>query len=191
MPRLYLVRHGQAAAGFADHADPGLNALGRAQAMQTAQQLGSLPPMQIISSPLARARETALPLLALWHGNAAPPLLIDARVSEIATEHTDQAQGDLTRRAEWLASIMGKRWSELGLPLQQWARGVLLSLLEQPTDTVIFSHFIAINVAVGWALGDDRVVHFRPGNASVSILDTDGWHLRLVEPGAEGDSKVN
>ena len=191
MPRLYLVRHGQAAAGFADHADPGLNTLGHAQAQQTARQLSSLPPMQIISSPLARARETALPLLTLWHGDAAPPLLIDARVSEIATEHSHAAQGDLSRRAEWLASIMGMRWSELGAPLQQWARGVLLSLLEQPADAVIFSHFIAINVAVGWAIGDDRVVHFRPANASVSILDTDGWHLRLIEPGAEGDTKVN
>ncbi len=190
MPRLYLVRHGQAAAGFGDHADPGLNALGRAQALQTAQHLGSLAPMRIISSPLARARETAMPLLELWHGHAPPPLHIDARVSEIASGDGDGA-GDLARRAEWLASIMGTRWSQLGAPLQQWARGVVLCLLEQPADAVLFSHFIAINVAVGWATGDDRVVHFRPGNASVSILETDGWHLRLLEPGAEGDSKVN
>ena len=186
MPRLYLVRHGQASAGFGDHADPGLNQVGQAQALQTAQLLCRLSPISIISSPLARARETALPLLGLWHGNAGPALQLDDRVSEIASEHSD-----LTRRSEWLASIMAKRWSELSAPLQLWARGVLLCLLERPADTVVFSHFIAINVAVGWATGDDRVVHFRPGNASVSILDTDGWHLRLVEPGAEGDSTVN
>ena len=186
MPRLYLVRHGQAAAGFADHADPGLSRLGREQALHTANRLAALPPMQLISSPLARARETALPLLELWHGSAAAPLSIEPRVSEIAAEHSD-----LLRRAEWLASIMNERWSTLGRPLQHWARAVVLSLLEQPADAVIFSHFIAINVAVGWAIGDDRVAHFRPTNASVSILDTDGWHLRLIEPGAEGDSKVN
>ena len=140
MPRLYLVRHGQASAGFADHADPGLNQVGQAQALQTAQLLCRLPPISIISSPLARARETALPLLGLWHGNAGPALQLDDRVSEIASEHSD-----LTRRAEWLASIMTKRWSELSAPLQQWARGVLLCLLERPADTVVFSHFIAIS----------------------------------------------
>ena len=30
---------------------------------------------------------------------------------------------------------------------------------------VVFSHFIAINAAVGYATGDDRVVSFRPDNA--------------------------
>ena len=104
MPRLYLVRHGQASAGFGDHADPGLNQVGQAQAQQTAQLL----------CRLARARETALPLLGLWHGNAGPALQLDDRVSEIASEHSD-----LTRRAEWLAAIMTKRWSELSAPLQQ------------------------------------------------------------------------
>lgn len=182
MPRLYLVRHGRAAAGFADHADPGLDELGHAQARAAAERLLPLGPLRIVSSPLARARETALPLQAGWGSE----IVIEPRVSEIPSD-----LGDLAGRAAWLGSIMGSRWSALDAPLQRWARGVVSSLLEQPADTVICSHFIAINVAVGWATGDDRVVHFRPDNASISILDTDGWHLRLVAAGAEAQTQVN
>jgi broad specificity phosphatase PhoE len=186
MPRLYLVRHGRAAAGFADHADPGLDAVGQQQARDAAARLHALGPMRLVSSPLARARETALPLQERWQRE----IEVEPRVAEIPSD-----LGDLAGRAAWLGSIMGRRWSELDAPLQRWARGVVTCLLEQPADAVICSHFIAINVAVGWATGDDRVVHFRPDNASVSIIDTDGWHLRLVQAGAEADpqagTKVN
>ena len=182
MPRLYLVRHGRAAAGFADHADPGLDELGQHQARAAAERLHALGPMRLVSSPLARARETAMPLRARWQCG----IEIEPRVAEIPSD-----LGDLAGRAAWLGSIMGRRWSELDAPLQRWARGIVTCLLEQPADAVICSHFIAINVAVGWATGDDRVVHFRPDNASISILDTDGWHLRLVEAGTEASTQVN
>ena len=36
MPTIYLVRHGSAAAGFGAHADPGLDDVGRRQAVETA-----------------------------------------------------------------------------------------------------------------------------------------------------------
>ncbi len=188
MPRLYLVRHGRAAAGFADHADPGLDDLGRSQAIAAAEQLRALGPMRLVSSPLARARETAIPLQSAWSGlpRERRGIEIEPRVAEIPSD-----LGDLGGRAAWLGSIMGRRWSSLEAPLQRWARGIVCCLLEQPEDTVVFSHFIAINVAVGWATGDDRVVHFRPDNASISIIDTDGWQLHLVQAGTEAATQVN
>ena len=70
MPILYLVRHGQAAAGFGSHADPGLDEVGRSQALAAAAELMQLPVMNVVSSPLARARQTAEPLcehLSLIH----------------------------------------------------------------------------------------------------------------------------
>lgn len=205
MPRLYLVRHGHAAATFSEHADPGLDALGHDQATTTAARLIDLEPLALLSSPLARAKETAAALVTRL-SQASPsiavalriplrvalriplhiPLRIDARIAEIPSPTTD-----LVARTQWLQSIMGAGWSQQSATLQSWRAGVVECLLEQTTDTVIFSHFIAINVAVGAALADDRVVVFRPDNASVTIIDTVGGELHLVKLGDEAASQVN
>ena len=68
---------------------------------------------------------------------------------------------------------------------------VIAALASRTEDTVVFSHYIAINVAAGAALGDDRVVVFRPDNCSVTIMDTENGKLRLVERGHEAETKVN
>jgi serine/threonine-protein phosphatase PGAM5 len=54
---LYLVRHAEAEA--ADSKDPGLSALGRAQATKLATRLSDLPLAGILHSPQRRAAETA------------------------------------------------------------------------------------------------------------------------------------
>src|SRR5262245_40708188 len=64
--QLYLVRHGHANAGFAEAYDPGLDDLGREQALAIAQGLAPLGPFPILTSPLKRARETTTPLAVLW-----------------------------------------------------------------------------------------------------------------------------
>ena len=79
MAKIYMVRHGKAAAGFDGHADPGLDDLGRSQAEATAAMLADLGPLTIYSSPLARARETAMPLAERWDSE----VIIEPRVAEI------------------------------------------------------------------------------------------------------------
>lgn len=182
MPRIYLVRHGRAAAGFGEHADPGLDDLGRHQAEATAARLAPLGPLALRSSPLARAQETAAPLAALWQR----PVLIEARLAEIPSNTLE-----LGARAEWLRGLMTDRWPNLPAPLRAWANNIATCLLEQREDTVIFSHFIAINVAAGIAAGDDRVITFHPDNASVTIVDVEHGQLRLVSRGDEANTKVN
>jgi hypothetical protein len=57
---------------------------------------------------------------------------------------------------------------------------------------VIFSHYVAINVLMGAATGDDRVVAFSPENCSVTVFDTAGSTLKLIEKGSEAAlTKVN
>ena len=80
MTRIHLVRHGQAAAGFGAHKDPGLNDIGRQQAAAVAELLAPLGPLPIYSSPLARAYETAQPLASLWECE----VLLEPRVAEYA-----------------------------------------------------------------------------------------------------------
>jgi broad specificity phosphatase PhoE len=183
MAKLYMVRHGRAAAGFGESHDPGLDELGREQAEAVAQELASRGPLQILSSPLRRTRETAAPLAKLWRAEPA----IEAAVAEIPSP-TDNLQ----ERVAWLREFMGGSWRNATPVLAQWREDAIAALLAIAKDTVIFSHYMAINVAVGTATDDDRVVVFSPDNCSVTVFENDGGALRLIEKGREAPlTKVN
>lgn len=179
--RLYLIRHGEAAAKWTEEDDPGLSALGRVQAEEAAARLAALPPVPLKSSPLLRARETAAPLSARWGAGVA----IIPEVAEIPSPGIV-----LARRHEWLMKIMAGGWGEAGEALGRWRRDLVETLTRQREDCAIFSHFVAINAAVGAATGDDAVISFRPDNASITILETDGAGLFLVERGREAETIV-
>ncbi|MCZ6870273.1 MAG: histidine phosphatase family protein, partial [Gammaproteobacteria bacterium] len=83
---------------------------------------------------------------------------------------------------------MAGRWTDVP-ELADWRSRLVDCLLRE--DTVIFSHFIAINVAVGEATADGRVVCFRPNNGSITIIETDGHALSVVELGGQADTRVN
>ena len=182
MAIVYMVRHGKAAAGFDGHPDPGLDAVGREQAVATAEALAPLGPLPIYSSPLARARETAAPLAALW--DVTPE--IESRVAEIPSP-TD----DLRERARWLGGIMGERWSSLPQELHAWRRDMIECVAGYTGDCVVFCHFIAINVVVGAATGAEAMISFRPDNGSVTRIGVEEGRLGLIELGAEGATRVN
>jgi broad specificity phosphatase PhoE len=159
--RLYLVRHAQAAGSWDGDLDPGLDDLGRAQAEGLIERLPGRLPMVV--SPMRRARETALPL----ERRSGTSARVDARVGEIATPDGI----GLAERGTWLRDLMDRRWPDLGPELRAWRQGVLDALAELSADTIVVTHYIAINVAVGASRGDDRVVNTRPANTSVTQID--------------------
>ena len=57
-------------------------------------------------------------------------------------------------------------------------------------DTVVVSHFIAINAAVGEATDDDRVIVFRPDNASITIIENHNQKLQLIKLGTQDETAV-
>ena len=181
MTTIFLVRHGRAAAGFDSHADPGLDALGAGQARATARFLARFGPMPIYSSPLARARETALPLAERWGLEAT----VESRVAEIPSPTSD-----LAARGRWLAQAMQGRWRDLPADLGVWRSSLVDCLLEMREDSVLFCHFVAINVAVGAAREDDRMVHFRPDYGSVTRIAVADGRLRVIELGREATTVV-
>ncbi len=181
---LYLVRHGHAAAGWGESLDPGLDDVGRAQAAAVAEALRHLAPCPLYTSPLQRTRETAAAFASRW---GVPQ--IEPRVGEIESPDTS----DLAGRSAWLAGVMRGRWNGLGPELQRWRSAVLDALVEIGTAspaTVVVTHFIAINVAVGAATDDERVTCFLPDNCSVTELEVNGDRLRLVQRGAEAVTEV-
>jgi broad specificity phosphatase PhoE len=181
MPRIYMIRHGKAAADFSGHPDPGLDPLGQTQASLAADAMAAFGPMRILSSPLARARERSEPLAAMWDRQ----VFIEPRVAEIPSPSYD-----LTERAHWLQEVMGGTWGDLGGRWVDW-RDILIDFLaDMSEDTAIFSHFIAINAAVGHTRGSDAIVNFRPDNCSITQFVAEDGRLTLEALGAEADTEV-
>lgn len=181
MPMIYLVRHGRAAANWDADADPGLDPLGHEQAHHMATTMAGRGKMDFLVSPMRRTRETAVPLAEIW--NVTPS--IEPRVSEIPSPTSN-----LQARGQWLREIAARRWRELDPSLQGWRAQLLDTLRALTRDTVIVTHYIAINVAAGAAVGDDRVVYFRPDYCSITILRNESDALQLVERGTEATTKI-
>ena len=174
MPRLYLIRHGEPAAEWgAPGGDAPLSALGLAQAAHAAGALRALGVREAITSPLKRCRETA----AAFEMEIGAPARVEPAVTEIPSP-------DVADRRAWLADVMTSRWSALP-DLAPFRKTLLETLRAQRGDLAVFSHFVAINIAVGAAEGDDAVIVFKPAHASITILDVDADALRVVERGAE------
>ena len=109
---------------------------------------------------------------------------------EPAVREVPSPTENLGNRREWLHEVMSGTWAQADAWLRPWRQGMIDALLGVPDDSVIISHSVAINVAVGTAHGDDRVTLFRPNNCSVTVLETDGQNLSLVELGEALETNI-
>ncbi len=182
MTRVYLVRHGRAAAGWNTDPDPGLDALGRQQAAKMTARIAPLGPLDLVSSPLLRCQETATGLAAAW--NIVPR--IEPGVAEIPSPE-GVAMAD---RVEWLRLAMAGTWSAMGQRYTSFRDHVAATVRALPNDTVVTSHFIAINAVIGAALSDDRMVIRSLDNCSVTVIDVVDGVLSVVEGGHEADTLI-
>lgn len=180
---VFLVRHGEAAASWSQSRDPGLSELGVEQACQAAQQLAQQvsPGTQLLSSPLARARETALPLARTLE----QPVAINDAFREIPSPVP------LDQRQDWLRAFMRQRWETQPEELQQWRAAAYRQLLALSEPTVVYTHFLLINAMVGRVTEQAETLCFWPDNASITRLRHLGDSLELGELGRELDTVVN
>ena len=195
MAIVYVVRHGRVASVPTDPANPELSLEGRSQAVAVAEELSARLPgkLPILSSPLRRCLETAAPLSKLWRVE----LVVEPRVAEVPGPPAATLPRD-----EWLRRALSSDWPELiqlGQALQKgydttlsgWRENVVKAVLACRQDTVIFSHFVPLNVLTGKALHSERVACFRPDHTSISIFETSGDDIRLLESGREMPSQVS
>lgn len=181
---LYLIRHAKPAATYGDSVDPGLDDKGREQAVSAANELKALPNrLPVYTSPLRRCRETALPLAEMW---GVQPIVFP-EIGEIPSPPLS-----LQERQTWLRNGMASDWANLQATApadspdySAWRRTLVDSLSAMASDAVIFSHFIAINAAVGSAMGNEQVITFRPDHASITIIETGAGKLSVVSQGRE------
>ena len=167
---VYLVRHGQAELAWSQAKNAGLSEIGQQQAEDVANDLAQLKSLQLISSPLLRAQQTAMPLGRRWE----VPIQIDDRYQEVPI--TPNA----AEREIWLADVMSCRWEEVSDNVTAWRNAAWEALLALERSSVIFTHFMLINAMVTRATKDQRLVCFEPNYASIT-------RLRIV---AKGECEV-
>lgn len=178
-----LIRHGRAEAGWDIANDPGLDEVGRTQAIAMADIVAPQGPMSLFSSPLLRTQQTAEPLAARW-GTAAA---IDPAVMEIPSP-----QGiAMADRVTWLRAAMGGTWEGLGSPYIEFRDTVVRRIQSVTEQTVFVSHFVAINAVIGACVGDDRMVIASLDNCSITEIDVaeDGT-LTLIHHGHEANTLI-
>ena len=182
MATVMMVRHGRAAAGWDTDPDPGLDDLGRHQAERMADIVAPQGPLALRSSPLLRCRETAAVLATRWGSTVD----IEPLVAEIPSPEGVP----MGARIEWLRRAMAGTWTDLGERYTGFRDGVAECLRAIEVDTVIASHFVAINAAIGAATGNDAVVIRRLDNCSITTFDVTDGVLTLVQSGHEADTLI-
>ncbi|MEM8562775.1 MAG: histidine phosphatase family protein [Pseudomonadota bacterium] len=184
MTDIYLVRHGEAAATWAQSPDPGLSEKGQQQARHAADSLMPVlgtNAVALISSPMLRARETAEPL--------ANQLQQEVTVHEAFREI--QAPVPLAERQRWLRAFMQQQWQDQSDALHQWRDHAFESLLALPRSAVIFTHFLVINAVVGQIKNESATLCCWPDNGSITHLRLDSEALSLVALGKQMQTLVN
>ena len=189
MSRIYLIRHGKPASTWGQEGDPdpGLDDAGAAQARAVAQALMALPeterPDRVISSPLARCRETAQPTADAL----GVPVEVDALVGEIPTPQALSSAD----RGGWLRKAFAGKWSEIegDLDYEEWRRDVARAVGSRE-NAAVFSHYVAINAVLTHLAGEEQVMTFRPDHASITVFDLQDGQLSLVERGPEATTGV-
>lgn len=181
-----MVRHGRASAGWDVDPDPGLDETGREQALGAARELASCGAAALVTSPLLRCRQTAFPLEAATGMRA----VVESRVAEIPSP----AGHTMATRVDWLRDAMAGTWDDIveksGDSYGRWRDDLVAALVSLPTDTVVFSHFVAINAAIGEATGDRRFVIASVDNCSITTFETDGARLFLGDTGRQADTLI-
>jgi broad specificity phosphatase PhoE len=187
MTRVYMVRHGRAAAGWNVDPDPALDELGRTQSLAVAGKLSSRGPLPVVSSPLLRCQQTAFPLATAWKQD----IVIEPLVGEIPSPEGYA----LEDRVDWLRDAMAGTWTQVGEKSGEHyvtyrnAIGDFVKSMKE--DTVIFSHFIAINAVIGYATNNDNLMVARLDNCSITTFHIDENNtLTLGDTGSEATTTV-
>jgi broad specificity phosphatase PhoE len=158
---LVLVRHGRTAANarglLLGRLDPPLDELGKEQAALVAKALG--PVARVVSSPLARARETASWIDA--------PLVVDDRWIELDYGEYDGLPLSQVPAEMWNSWRADSSYAPPGgeslLAMSQRVSEACEELVDEAIDqdVVVVSHVSPIKAAVAWALGVDVSISWR------------------------------
>jgi broad specificity phosphatase PhoE len=160
------VRHGETAANAAGvllgRDDPPLTPTGQTQAAAAGERLAADRPVRILTSPLARARETAAILAAACGG---VPIEVEARAIELDYGDWDGRRMDQLPAGElarWRADVEyrppgGESLADVG----RRVAGLCGELAAETANLAVVSHVSPIKAAVCWAMAIDQSAAWR------------------------------
>mgnify|MGYP001196686298 CR=1 FL=1 len=172
--KIILIRHGEAASTWdGDDRDPGLSKKGVDQARSINDFTKSISSKgyDFISSPKSRAIET----LKYASEGIDINFDIDNSFVEIPAEDIDS---DI--RFEWLKDISTRKINTLPDDIKEWREEIIKKTLSLKNNSIIFCHFMVINVLVGYAIKKDRLLHFYPDNASITEIEIENEDVSVV-----------
>jgi broad specificity phosphatase PhoE len=177
---IVLVRHGRTDANarglLLGRADPVLDDEGQRQAARLATALGPLDGARVITSPLARCRQTAEVIVAA--GACDVPVDVDEAWIELDYGAFDGLGASDVPAATWATWRADVAWTPEGgeslAALGARVRSACESLAEEARDrdVVVVTHVSPVKAAVAWALGVGDEVAWRMwvGPASISRI---------------------
>jgi len=195
---LILVRHGQSEANAAGllvgRTDSALTELGRRQAAAIGEVLAAAPerPLQLLTSPLVRARHTA-EIIARRLGSPLTPQVEDRLIELDYGELDGQRPADLSRGV-WAGWRSDSSWRPPGgetLPeLHDRLDPLWASLAPEAAagDVIAVTHVSPTKAAVAWVLGAGPELSWRLslGVASITRISFSGPSPALVTFGETG-----
>ena len=172
--KVILVRHGEAASTWdGDDRDPGLSPKGVDQAKSINDFTKKIfsKEYEFISSPKKRAIET----LKYASEGIDINFSINENFVEIPAEDIDS---DI--RFEWLKDISTRKIDTLPDDIKNWRKKIIETTFSLENNSIIFCHFMVINVLVGYAIEKDRLLHFYPDNASITEIEIENKNISVV-----------
>ena len=181
---LLLVRHGEAAESWGNHPDPDLSELGIKQSalLVNNEILKLLDSYSFVSSPKLRAKMTAEPLIMKFNKE----LLINDVYSEIPSNDIDKSQ----KKAR-LTDLMNTEIRDLPDFVVNWRDNIIKDSLNVSQNTIIFTHFMVINVLVSSLLKKNALMYFHPNYVSITKITLENKKVKSISLGDEKKTIIN
>lgn len=180
--QIYLVRHGEAEAGWDVDPDPVLSARGWQQAEAVRDTLVTVGPLPLLSSPLRRAQQTAQPLAQAWQ--------IEVGVEPAFREIPAPSHLRMQDRIGWLLSVRNLDWSQADADLWRWRNAIVRQLVSLQSPVIVFTHFMVLNLVAALASGRSQLVHYQPANGSILTITVDAGSFSVLDWGKEAATRV-
>ncbi|MBS0386551.1 MAG: histidine phosphatase family protein [Proteobacteria bacterium] len=179
MTRVIVARHAEPdrVSGL-DRTKWPLTRFGRAQAEHLAGRLADLAPLNVVSGPAVRTKETA----ELAAKRLRRPVKVDPRFGDILAPKGEDTDA-------WLASIFNSdapvHWRDLDAAVNRWRNDTVQAVRELTEDAVVFTQYTNINAIAAAALRVEVTKVCRPDFASITEFSVVNGDVRMVIDGRD------
>ena len=179
-----LIRHGEAAGSWSENLDPGLsvNGIDQAKSLSLDNTNDYLKDYDFISSPRLRAIETSHFLARKFNKK----VKINDIFDEIPSEGIK-----LEDKIDWLKKISSMPFKDLPNSVIDWQERIIKEILSFKQNSVIFSHFMVMNIVFGYINSSSKLLSFYPDYTSSIKVTLKDNEITSYQIDKEKKTKIN